>query len=387
MTPDLSRLGWRAGLIPAGLCLLLVLPCARPEPEAAVRIGVIAPLSGPFLETEGRQMRQATQLAADRVNDAGGLRIGTGHRLVELLFEDSKDRPEVAVSAARKLINQSGAVAIIGPILSRNAIAAATVAESLQVPMITPTATHPEVTAGKRFVFRVAFVDDVQARVLARFARQELAADRAAVLYDIANAYNQRIAEVFRQVFNQAGGRVVAFESYTSGDTDFTAQLSRIRAAAPDVLLLPNYAAEVALQAEQARRSGIATPMLGGDAWAAVRFATQEEFEGSFFTDHWHVDLANDETPVFTEAYRRLYRQNPTSGAALTYDALGLLFRAIERQGRLDGEALRQGLANTENYLGVTGSISFLRGGDPIKSVVIVKISGGEALFHRQIQP
>ncbi len=352
-----------------------------------VRIGVIAPLSGPFLDREGRQTRQAAQLATARVNDAGGLKLDTGRRLVELVFEDSEDRPEVAVSAARKLINQAGAVAIVGPVLSRNAIAAATVAESLQIPMISPTATHPEVTAGKRYVFRVAFVDDAQGMVLARFARRELAADRAAALYDVSNAYNKSIAEVFKQVFEQAGGRMVAFESYTSGDTDFEAQLNRIRAAEPDLLLLPNYAAAVALQVEQARRMGIEVPVLGGDAWAAASFAVRENFAGSFFTDHWHVDLTNDETRMFAEAYRRRHRQIPTSGAALTYDALGLLFRAIEEQGRLDGETLRRSLAATEGYPGVTGTISFPDSGDPIKSVVIVKISGGETLFHRQIQP
>ncbi len=382
-TPASSLLGWPSRLILG----FLVVCCSPPvEPARPIRIGVITPLSGPFLDIEGGQTRDAALLAASQVNGAGGLRVGTGRRLVELVFEDSEDRPEAAVNAARKLINQQQVVALVGPVLSRNAVAVATVAESLQIPMISPTATHPAVTAGKRFVFRVAFVDDVQGRALARFAHEELAAGKAAVLYDVANVYNRRIAEIFRQVFEQIGGRVVAFESYTSGDVDFEPQLIHIRAAEPDVLLLPNYADEVGLQVEQARRLGLGIPVLGGDAWAAARFAVPEDFAGSFFTDHWHVGVTNDPTPAFVEAYRSLYQAIPTSGAALTYDALGILFRAIETKGT-GGEALRQGLASTERYQGVTGSISFPDGGDPAKSVVIVEINDGEARFHRQVRP
>ncbi len=253
--------------------------------------------------------------------------------------------------------------------------------------MISPTATHPDVTAGKQFVFRVAYVDDMQGRVMARFAREELEAESAAVLYDVASAYNRSFAEVFRQGFESRGGRVVSFTSYTTGRGDFRPLLAVIRDSAPDVLVLPNYPTEVTSQVEQARELGLVATLLGGDAWDARLFAGHRDFEGAFYVDSWHPEVDSDESRAFVGAYRARYGSIPSSAAALTYDALGLLFRAIEEQDRLDGETLRRGLVSREVYQGVTGPISFPSGGDPDKSAVIVKISGGRARFHRKIQP
>ncbi len=371
------------------VCALLMLAsCAPPrEPEHEIRIGVIAPLSGALVETVGRPTREAALLAARQVNDGGGIEIGGRRHQIVLRFEDNADNAEVSMQRAHKLINQDEVVALIGLNLSRNAIPVSNVAEQARIPMITPTATNPEVTHGKRFAFRVAFVDDFQGRAMARFALEDLTARTAAVLYDVASAYNQTIAMVFKNAFEEAGGQVVAFEAYTTGTQDFNAALARVQPLLPDVLLLPNYVDEVPLQVAQARQAGIAATILGSDAWDEDIFADQPLFDGAFFTDTWHPDIANEPAQAFIEAYRQMHERRPGGAAALTYDAFGLLFEAIAAQASLDGEQIRDGLANVKGYRGVTGLISYRGTGDPVKSAVIVQIKDGQARFYKSVDP
>ena len=265
-----------------------------PEPPPEIRIGVIAPLSGAFVETVGQPTQEAALLAVQEANAGGGVVVGGQPYTVVLHIEDNGDHVETSMAHAHKLINQDEVIALVGLNLSRNAIPVANVAEQAHIPMITPTATNPAVTRGKRFAFRVAFDDDFQGRAMARFAREDLAAQTAAVLFDVASAYNENIATIFREAFEEDGGRVVASESYTTGTRDFSGPLKRVRALQPDVLLLPNYVNEVPLQVEQARLLGITATILGSDAWDEDLFAAQPLFDDSFFTDTWHPDIASE---------------------------------------------------------------------------------------------
>ena len=223
------------------LIILGLIACGpQPTQETEIRIGVIAPLSGDIANV-GQSTVEAAELAVQKVNDAGGLDVGGRKQKVVLVIEDNQDKAEVAVSAAQKLINQENVVAIVGPQASRNAIPVSNVAENAHIPMVSPWSTNPETTAGKQYVFRVAFIDPFQGRVMARFAIEEFGAQKAGVLYDVASAYNKGIAEIFKQVFEEAGGQVVAFESYTTGEQDFSRQLENIRDSGAEVLFLPNY--------------------------------------------------------------------------------------------------------------------------------------------------
>lgn len=350
-----------------------------------VRIGVIVPQSGALFENVGKPAVESARLAAKLVNDRGGLEIGGLRHRVVLAVEDDGDRPEIAVRAARKLINQEGVVALVGPLLSRNALAVATVAESLATPMISPTASHPELTANRRYVFRTTLGDRQQTQLLARFVYEELGAMRAAALFDVASAYNRSFAESFRQIFESTGGEMVAFESYTSGTKDFRQQLRRIERAAPDVLLLPNYVDDVPRQARQAREVGIEAILVGGDTWNMDAYAGEEIFEGSYCAIGWHVDLAGDEAGEFVRSYNELYGRSPASIAALTFDAFGLLFEALEKQGSLEGPALREGLAKIDGYPGVTGTFSFHGRGEPLKDGLIVNLLNGQGVVRRKL--
>jgi branched-chain amino acid transport system substrate-binding protein len=357
---------------------------------AELRIGLVAYLSGEAktVESSGQPTVEAAQLAVQEVNDAGGLDVGRRKYKVVLVIEDIESKPELAVNAAHKLIYQENVVAIVGPQYSRDAIPVARVAEEARLPMLSPMSTNPETTAGKQYVFRVGFVDDFQGRVMARFAREELGAQTTAVLYDVASAYNKGIAELFKQAFEEAGGQVVAFETYTTDNAeDFSQQLARIRESGAKVLFLPNYPQDVALQVQQANQMGVKAAIIGSDSWTPDSFADLPEFEGTFCSRHWHSDIANEQARSFIEAYRQVYDQDPNNTAALTYDAFGLLFQAIQSQGQVDPESIRNGLYNLGPYPGVSGSIEYQDTGDPVKSVVIVQIKDGDVVFYALVNP
>jgi branched-chain amino acid transport system substrate-binding protein len=370
------------GLVLGASCELGV----GPGNGGPLKVGVIAPITG-SIPVVGQSTVNAAKLAVQEVNDAGGLEIGGQKVQVELFVEDNQDKKEMAIGAAQKLINQSGVVAIIGPQASRNAIPASTVAEEAHIPMISPWSTNPETTAGKKYVFRVAFIDPFQGRVMARFAIEELESAKAAVLYDVASEYNKGIAEIFKQVYEDAGGQVVAFESYTTGETDFKAQLTAIKDSGAQVLFLPNYYNEVPMQVKQARDLGVQATIIGADAWGQIEAADLAEMEGLFFSTHYAPDIASPAAQRFIAAYQAAYGAAPDDVAALTYDAFGMLFAAIKSQGKADPEAIRNGLASISHYEGVTGTMEYKGTGDPVKSAVILQIKEGQFRFYRLAEP
>jgi branched-chain amino acid transport system substrate-binding protein len=384
----------RAGFVGCAVLLAaqLVAACALPaRPDAQpgeIRIGLLATLSGTAAEVVGKSTVEGAQLAVKQVNDAGGVGVGGRKLPVVLIVEDDQDQVEAAIDAARKLINQQGVAAIVGPQFSRNAIPVAGVAESARIPMISPASTRPETTANKRYVFRAAFTDPFQGQVLARFAHDELHAQTVGVVYDVASAYNKGLAEIFRGGFQGSGGQVVAFESYTTdARTNLSTQMARVRSSSPDVLFLPNYADEVPMQVEQARQAGVRATLLGSDSWGDIAPAEMEKLEGAFYTGHWASDMGGEQAQAFVTAYRAAYGRLPTETSALTYDALMLLFQGLAGQSNTTPESVRNGLASVESYTGVTGTMRFEGTGDPVRSLVMLQIRGGRAMFYKLVNP
>jgi branched-chain amino acid transport system substrate-binding protein len=338
--------------------------------------------------SNGMDMTDAAGLAAGEANGRGGLLVAGSRKKVELVVEDDGEGPQAALNAARKLIYKDRVAAIVGPQFSSHAIPVALLAERARVVMVAPMSTNPQTTLDKRFVFRVPYLDTFQGSVIAHFAREKLLARTAAVLYDEAQDYNRTLSEVFMKVFREKGGRVVAQETYTTDrNTDFTRQLTRIAAVKPDVLFLPNYAADALLQARTARSLGITAVLLGGDGWDTKGFAAEKAFEGAFATRHWHPDLQTAKAKSFTEAYLAAFQRLPQDVAATTYDALQLLFAAAESAGSTSPEAIRQGLLGLRDYPGVTGSILYSGTGDPIKSGVIVRFRNGVESVYAVVEP
>ena len=378
-------------LVTAILALFMlsgVIGCAGSEPAAPaeVKIGVIAPLTGEKAAI-GQATIEAAELAAKEVNDAGGLQVGDQKVKVVVVVEDDKDQEAAAVAAARKLINQDNVVALTGLHISRNAIPVGEIAESSQIPMVSGKSTNPKTTEGRDYVFRVAFLDPFQGQVLAGFSQNELGVSKAAVLYDEASAYNKGIAEVYKQSFEEAGGEVVAFESYVSGQEDFLDQLTAIKDSGAEVLFLPNYFHEVPDQVTQARELGITVPVIGSDSWGILQSEDLPLVEGSYFTSHFAADSDSEVSQKFVAAYEEEYGKTPVDAAAATYDAVGMILQAMSNQGKTDPASIREGIATMGGYPGVTGDIEYQGSGDPVKSAVIMKVEDGAFKFYGYAAP
>ncbi len=369
-----------------GFLIALTIYGLRNRTAGEIRIGVIAPLTGRPSDMEASTVK-AAELAANQVNEAGGLEVGGQRYQLVLLVEDSANLPDTAVAAARKLINQDHVAVIIGPQISRNAIPVAVVAENAHIPMISPYSTNPATTAGKQYVFRIAYVDSFQGEVMARFALEQLNVQTAAVLYDVANEYNRDIAEFFRQSFTAGGGQIVAFESYTTGETDFSRQLAVIHDGQPQVLFLPNFNNDIVPQIHQAQAAGITATLLGSDSWDWEQSADLAAVDGAFFSTHYAHDAANATGQRFVELFRQQYNEVPDDEAALTYDAFNLLFQAIQNEGQVDPESIRMGLRQIEQFQGVTGLMRYTGTGDPEKSAIILQIKDGKAQYYETIEP
>ncbi len=360
-----------------------------PAAASAIKIGISAEL-----RVVGESCKNASELAAKEVNDAGGLEVGGQQVKVELAIEDNEDKAEAAAAVAQKIAS-SGALAMIGPNASRNAIPAAEVAESSRMPMLSPWSTAPKLTVDtrsgqpKKYTFRAAFTDDFQGVVAAKFALSQLKTKQPAVLYDVASEYNKGIAEVYQQTMAAAGVKLAAYETYTTGDKDFSAQLTKIAGSGADSLFLPNYYSEVPLQVKQARQLGYKGQILGSDSWGNEELVklTGKDCEGLFFTTHYAADTATPKARAFIKAYQAAYTKVPDDVAALTYDAFGLLFSAIKSAGKLEREAVRNALAAITSYEGVTGTMQFKGTGDPIKSAVVIQIKGGKFTYYQTAKP
>ena len=360
-----------------------------------VKVGLIAELTGD-IPAVGASCKNAAEMAVAAINDAGGLEINGKKVTVERFIEDNAGKADQSAAAAQKLITQQNVVAIIGPNASRYAIPASEVAESSKVVLISPWSTNPKTTLdaktneAKKYVFRAAFIDPFQGRVVAKFALDNLKATKAAVLYDVASDYNKGIAEFFKQTFEENGGTVVAFETYTTGDKDFSAQLTKIKDTAPEVIFLPNYYSEVPLQIQQAHRLGITVPFLGSDSWGSAELITLcgADCDGYYFSTHYAADNATPVAKGFIDAYTAKYGNTPDDVAALTYDSFGLLWQALQSAGKIDRQAVRDALAKIPNFEGVTGVMQFAEGsGDPVKSAVILQIVNGKFVFFANANP
>ncbi len=358
------------------------------EKETGIKVGLNVELTG-SIPAVGNSCKEAAVMAVEEVNSAGGLEVGGQKYQVTLFPEDNEDKAESAAAAAQKLINQNRVLAMVGPNASRNAVPAAQVAESAKVPMISPWSTAVATTQGKKYVFRACFIDDFQGVVCAKFALNSLGAKKAAVLYDIASEYNKGIAEVFKRTFQAEGGSIVAYESYTTGDKDFSSQLTKIKALEPEVLFLPNYYQEVPLQIQQAKKLGYTGKFLGSDSWGFADLIKLggEDVEGCFFSTHYAPDIATPEARKFIDGYKAKYGKTPDDVAALTYDSFGLLFDALKAAGKADREALRDALANLKEFKGVTGQLEFRGTGDPVKTAVIIQVKGGQFTYYETAKP
>ena len=362
-----------------------------------IKIGFNIPLTGEIPKVGESSKFSAEMLKAD-INGQGGLQVGDQKYELEFVYEDNESKAESAVAVAQKLIDRNKVLAIIGPNSSKQAVPAGEICDLNETVMVSPWSTNPDTTLDRPFVFRAAFLDPFQGPVAVDFAMEQFKAKTAAVLYALANDYSKGLAEIFKADFEKknGSGSVVGFESYGDKDQDFSAQLTKIIAAKPDFIFLPNNYNEVALTVKQAHDLGWKGPFMGSDAWGSAELMTLcgDDCIGHFFSTHYAAAGAQGKTKEFIDRYQAKYGYVPDDVAALTWDATKLVLQAIQENGKLSGKlrqdrkAIREAMANIKSFAGITGSMKLDEQGDPIKCAVVVRINEkGEFVFKKSVCP
>jgi branched-chain amino acid transport system substrate-binding protein len=370
----------------AALSLLLA-SCSKSKKE--IVIGGLFPLSG-STATFGQSSKQAMELAVAEVNQAGGMMVGGTTLPVRAVYEDDEGQPEKAANACQKLISKDGIIAIIGAVASKNSLAIAPICQESRVPMISSASTNEKVTEAGDFVFRACFIDPFQGMVMATYAAKTLGAKKAAVIYDNGNDYNKGLAQVFSKKFEEYGGKIVAKEAFTdeANTVDFKAQLTNIKATAPDFLYCPNYYAADAMIMKQSKEIGLSVPTGGGDGWDSPKLVEigGQSVEGCMFSNHFSKDDTSAVVRNFVDKYKQKFGAEPDALASLAYDAAVILMSAIKKTGSLDPDALKEAI-RTSPVAGVSGNITFDEKRNPIKSAVILKIKDGKQVFVERVKP
>lgn len=347
-----------------------------------LRVGVFLDLSGRY-SSFGKSTLNGVKLAAAEINADQA----TEGRRVELIIEDDLGLAHEAATVVQRLINQNTIHALLGNIISSNALAAAPIAHYARVPMIT-SATHPAVTEVGSYIFRTGYVDPFQGQVLARFAIRSLKAKRAACLVDETSDYSKSLATAFEKQFTSEGGQIVKKQIYTQGDKDFSAQLFAIKWYKPDVVYVPGYYDEAGLIARQAKQLGLDKPLLGGDGWDSQVLwdVGGSALNGSYITHLYAVDNPTPANKEFVARYKAQYGAEPDAFAALGYDALKLLADAVKRAGRTYAPALRDALAGTRNFEGVTGRITMDENRNASRAVIL-RLENGKFVYRESAIP
>jgi len=370
---------------------------AKKSKVPTIRIGINAPLTGDIPQV-GEGTKFAAQLWLDDIKAEGGIAVGGKKYPVELVIEDNESKAESAVKVTMKMITEDEILIMVGPQASKQAVPAAGIANNYKTPMITPWSTNPDSTKGKPYVFRACFLDPFQGPVVAKFISNEFKFSKAAVLYDVASDYPKGLAEFFRKAWEDINGKgsVVAFESFTTKDTDFSSQLTKIINSGAEVMFVPQYYNEVALIVQQAHQLGWRKPIVGSDSWGSAETIKLcgNYCHGAFFSTHYAAAGATGETKKFIDRYKEKHGYIPDDVAALTWDAMNLVKAAIQGTGGLSGnlkkdrDAVRNALSKVQKFNGITGEMTFDGQNDPTKCAVIVKISDkGEFTFYQSVCP
>jgi len=389
----------RKGFVAVGVALAAVLafsPLAWSTAKS-IKVGINAEITGDIPKV-GEGTKFAAQMWLEEVMAAGGLEVGGKKYPVELVVEDNEAKAESAVKANTKMITEDEVLVIVGPQSSKQAIPAGDVANNYATPMITPWSTNPDATKDRPFVFRGCFLDPFQGPVLANFITEEFGFTKAAVLYDVASDYPKGLAEFFKEAWEKVHGpgSVVAFESFTTKDADFSSQLTKIIQSGAEVLFTPQYYNEVALIVQQAHELGWNKPIVGSDSWGSAETVELcgKDCYGLFFSSHYAAAGATGATKDFIDRYQAKFGYVPDDVAALTWDSLGIVKTAIQSLDGLTGDiekdrkAVRDAMAKVQEFDGITGKMTFTEEGDPIKCAVIVKISDkGEYTFYKSVCP
>jgi len=355
-----------------------------------IKIGVVCPISGQSA-IAGEYIKNGIDLIVDQLAKDGGLDVKGKKVQVKFIYEDNEAKPETTANVYRKLIDQDKVIAIVGPDMSKCILAGGPVAQAAKIPAIGTFTTNEKVTQIGDFLFRACFIDPFQGKVMAQYAAETLGAKSAAVLYNNADDYSKGLMENFTKAFEEKGGKVVEAQAYGGADVkDFNAQLTKIKAANPEVLFMPNQFGEVPLQMKQARQMGITAQFLGGDSWDSPdvpNIAGVDIVEGSAFDAAFSPD---DPSPVcqdFVKRYKDKYGKNPNSNAVLAYEAAMVVLEGIKSAETLDGQGVRDAMAKINGFAVPSGTITFDENRNPVKGAVVNVYKAGVPSYVTTVNP
>ena len=332
----------------------------------------------------GTTVRRGIELGLEEIH-----RKGLKGKRLKLFVEDDRGNPEEAQTAVSRLITRDRVLAIIGHPSSSGSLAAAPVCQQYGIPMITPTSTNTKVTQAGNFIFRVCWIDPFQGEIMARFAVEDLKARKMAILFDIGSDYSTGLAEIFTKMAKQLRAEVPAQESFSAGDTNFSAQLTSIIAVQPDVLYLPTYYNETGLIMRQLRALGSKMIVIGSDGWASPELLEigGDALNGSYYCTHFFPSDPDPVVQKFVSEFKKRFHAEPSMGEALGYDAVSLLADAMLRSSFDDKKRIRDAIAATRDFHGVTGVISIDENRNARKPLLIVKIEDRKAQLFRKLSP
>jgi branched-chain amino acid transport system substrate-binding protein len=363
---------------------VIILSCGGGS-KNEIQIGEFGSLTG-TTATFGQSTDHGLRLAIEEANKAGGV-LG---KQINLLVEDDQSKPEEAATAVTKLITRDNVKAVVGEVASSRSLAAAPICQDNHVPMISPASTNPEVTNKGDYIFRVCYIDPFQGEVLAKFAYNSLGLKKVAILKDVKNDYSIGLAHFFSEAFKKLGGEIPTEQAYSEGDADFKAQLTNLKGFNPEAVFVPGYYTEAALIIKQGRELNMNIPFFGGDGWDSSKLVEigGDALNGSYYSTHYAADDTSALVRNFNAKYgARFPGELPDAMSALGYDAGRLLVDAIGRAGTTDGPALRDALANTKDFMGVTGRITIDAERNARKSVVIIEVQNSKPHYKETIQP
>ena len=350
----------------------------------AIPIGEYGSMTGSEA-TFGISTHRGIEMAIEEKNKAGGVK----GRQLQLISLDNQGKTGESAAAVTRLITQNKVVAVLGEVASSRSLEAAPIAQQYKIPMISPSSTNPKVTEVGDHIFRVCFIDPFQGTVMAKFAVENLKAKKVAILRDVKSDYSVGLANYFAETLKSLGGEVVADQSYQAGEIDFKGQLTALRTKKPEAIFVPGYYTEVGLIARQAKQLGLKVPLLGGDGWDSSKLYEigKDAINGNYFSNHYTTESTDPVTQDFIKRYKERYNETPDGLAALGYDSARILIEAMERAATIDSKTIRDEIAKTKDYVGVTGKITLNEQRNAVKSAVVVKVDGNTNRYVTTISP
>ncbi|MFZ3230866.1 MAG: ABC transporter substrate-binding protein [Pseudobdellovibrio sp.] len=363
---------------------LLMISCTKKNENNEILIGSYASLTG-ATASFGTYQINGIQMAVEEINAKGGV----NGKKIKLINYDNKSDNDETLAVVNRLVTQDKVLALLGEATSGRSKIGAQIAQQNKIPMLSTSATNPDVTKVGNYIFRACFIDPFQGMVMAKFMTENLKFKKAAVMRDIKSDYSVGLADNFTEKLKAMGGEVVADISYQEGDIDFKSQLTSIKGKNPDVIFIPGYYNEVALIAKQVKELGMKQPLLGGDGWASPKLfeIAKESINGNYFSNHYSTESKDPKTVEFIKAYKGKFKESPDAMAALAYDATYMMALAIQNSKELNSENIRNELAKIKDFHGATGQTMMNENRDAVKSATVVQVQGEDFKFVTEVSP